>query len=253
MIQLIDTHSHLCDGAFAKDLADVIANARKAGVERIITVSETLADARRNLELAEKHPELLPAAGLYPAYTDIEAAADLHEFIRKNRDRLAAVGEVGLDYRVVEDEESREIQRHILEGFVGLSSELDLVLNVHSRSAGRHAVELLLKNGAKKVQLHAFDGKPGAALPAVEAGWFFSIPPSAVRSRQKQKLIKRLPLSCLLVETDSPVLGPDPAVRNEPANAVVSLEIIAEIKKVPLKEAANAVYDNTLRLYGKHQ
>jgi len=96
----------------------------------------------------------------------------------------------------------------------------------------RLAWALLLEHNAKKVQLHAFDGKASTALPAVEAGFFFSIPPSIVRSRQKQKLVKQLPLSCLLVETDSPVLGPSPDERNEPANAVVSLNAIAEIKDI---------------------
>ena len=98
--------------------------------------------------------------------------------------------------------------RGIFSGFIDLALELDLPLNVHSRSAGRHTVRLLLERGARKVLLHAFDGKASSALAAVEAGYFFSIPPSVVRSRQKQKLLKQLPVSCLLVETDSPVLGP---------------------------------------------
>jgi len=84
----------------------------------------------------------------------------------------------------------------------------------------------------------------------VEAGYFFSIPPSVVRSRQKQKLVKQLPLSCLLVETDSPVLGPEPAVRNEPANLALSVQAIAEIKSLPIQAVAEAVAANTTRLYG---
>jgi TatD DNase family protein len=62
--------------------------------------------------------------------------------------------------------------------------------------------------------------------------------------------LHHLPLSCLLVETDSPVLGPDPEKRNEPSNALISLEWIARIKKISLEEASEAVYKNTLRLYG---
>lgn len=251
MAPVIDTHTHLCDPVFDPDRSAVIGRAVEAGVERIIAVGETLADARRNLELAEIHSELLPAAGLYPTYLDLDAAAEMRDFIRRNRDRLAAIGEVGLDYWAAQEEVGKAIQREIFEGFVDLSLELNLPLNIHSRSAGRHVVELLLQKGARKVQLHAFDGKWGAAMPAAEAGYFFSIPPSIVRSRQKQKLVRQLPLSCILIETDSPVLGPDPGHRNEPANAVISVQMIAEIKKLSRKEVAEAVYENSRRLYNE--
>ena len=98
--------------------------------------------------------------------------------------------------------------------------------------------------------MHGFDGRTAAALPAVEAGYFFSIPPSIVRSRQKQKLVKQLPLSCLLVESDSPVLGPDPQVRNEPVNVLKALQAIAEIKDIAPEEVHEAIRENTEKLYG---
>ncbi|MBU4259139.1 MAG: TatD family hydrolase, partial [Proteobacteria bacterium] len=81
------------------------------------------------------------------------------------------------------------------------------------------------------------------------AGYFFSIPPSIVRSRQKQKLVKHLPISCLLVETDSPVLGHFPKKRNEPANAVISVDAIAEIKNIKREKVIETVFENTCRLY----
>jgi TatD DNase family protein len=71
-----------------------------------------------------------------------------------------------------------------------------------------------------------------------------------VRSRQKQKLVKHLPLSCLLVETDSPVLGPDFKQRNEPANITLATKAIAELKSVNENEVIAAVSENTRRLYG---
>jgi TatD DNase family protein len=151
----------------------------------------------------------------------------------------------------VKEDSERRLQRHIFSMFIDLSLALDLPLNVHSRSAGRQAIDMLLAAGAKKVQMHAFDGKASTALPAAEAGFFFSIPPSVVRSRQKQKLVTRLPLSSLLVETDSPVLGPSADQRNEPANIRISLEAIAQLKKTPLQAVMEAVFDNTRRLYGE--
>ena len=108
----------------------------------------------------------------------------------------------------------------------------------------------VLECNAAKVQMHAFDGKASATLPAIEAGYFFSIPPSVVRSRQKQKLVKKLPLSQMLVETDSPVLGPDPNRRNEPVNVSISIKAIAELKNISEHEVMEAVSENTQKLYG---
>ncbi len=250
MQPIIDTHAHLYEESFDADRGAVLERAFAAGVEKIVTVSETIEDARRNLELARIYPALLPAAGLYPAYLDPAAAEGMQEFIRRNRQHLAAIGEVGLDFRLATDEGEREVQRRIFEGFIDLSLELGLPLNVHSRSAGRYAVSLLLEKGAGQVQLHAFDGKAGAALPGVEAGFFFSVPPSVLRSRQKEKLVRRLPLGCLLVETDSPVLGPEPDKRNEPANAAAVVQRIAEIKAISRQEVQEVVFENTRRLYG---
>jgi TatD DNase family protein len=248
-LALLDTHAHLCDAAFDSDRAEVLERARNAGVLGVVAVGETLEDARRNLELAGEFPMIRPAAGLYPTHLDLAQAAQMESFIRAQRNRLVAIGEVGLDYWAVKEEEARDIQRTIFAGFISLARELDLPLNVHSRSAGRHAVRLLLDLGAARVQLHAFDGNAGSALPAVEARFFFSVPPSIVRSEQKQKLVARLPLTCLLAESDSPVLGPTPMTRNEPANIVLAVQEIARLKNIREEAVLEAIRENERRLY----
>ncbi len=248
---MIDTHAHLCDPVFANDLSEVLARARAAGVEAIVAVGETLADAERNLELAAAHPDLVrPAAGLFPTVLDADHADRLIAWIRAHRGSLAAIGEVGLDHWRVEEGPARDLQREIFLRFVDLAADLDLPLNVHSRAAGRATIELLLERGARRVQLHAFDGRAAAALPGAEAGYFFSVPPSVVRSVQKQKLVRRLPLECLLLETDSPVLGADPGARNEPDQVTVSLAAIAGLKELDPAAVLEIVAANTRALYG---
>ena len=207
-------------------------------------------DARTNLELAKQYPMLKPAAGLYPGVLDQDQAMALVDFIRKKRSDLVAIGEVGLDHWMVKTPDEKALQQSLFREFIRLSVELDLPLNVHSRSAGRKVVAMLTAEGARRVQLHAFDAKASAAMPAVAAGYFFSIPPSVVRSRQKQKLVKALPLEALLLETDSPVLGPDPGERNEPANVNVVVAAIARIKQVAPEAVVEAAARNTIALYG---
>jgi TatD DNase family protein len=247
---LIDTHAHLCDPVFDADREEILERALAAGIGAVIAVGESIDDAEKNLQLAARHRMIRPAVGLYPTFLDLDLAAQMCDFIRKNRDRLTAIGEVGLDYWMVKDEAGRETQREIFRRFIELGKEVDLPINVHSRSAGRHAVAVLLESGASRVQLHAFDGKFGAAMPAVEAGFFFSIPPSIVRSEQKQKLVRQFPLTSLLVETDSPVLGPSPHERNEPANAIIAVRAIAGLKGVSEAEVIEVIGENTRRLYG---
>jgi TatD DNase family protein len=248
--QIVDTHAHICDPVYDEDRTEVLERAGDAGITAVITVGENFFDAQKNIDLAAKHPVLRPAAGLYPTMLDRARAEEMHGFIRTERAKLVAIGEVGLDFWIVKEKSDKELQKEIFKGFIMLARELDLPLNVHSRSAGRHAVALLLECNAAKVQMHAFDGKASAALPAIEAGYFFSIPPSVVRSRQKQKLVKKLPLSQLLVESDSPVLGPDPNRRNEPVNVSISIKVIAELKNISEHEVMEAVSENTQKLYG---
>ncbi|MEM4169897.1 MAG: TatD family hydrolase, partial [Thermoproteota archaeon] len=133
---------------------------------------------------------------------------------------------------------------------IELAKRLNVPIIVHSRSAGREAIDILIENDAKRVLMHAFDGKASYAIRGVEAGFFFSIPPSIVRSPQKQKLAARLPLENILLESDSPVLGVDPFKRNEPANIVFSLREIARVKKVDEDTVAEETTRNALKLFG---
>ena len=140
---IVDTHAHICDPIFEPDRAEVLERAAAAGVAAVVTVGEDIADARINIDLAAQHPLLRPAAGLYPTHLDSAKAEEMHAFIRKERSRLVAIGEVGLDFWAVKEEPGKELQKEIFRGFISLANELNLPLNVHSRSAGRKAIELL--------------------------------------------------------------------------------------------------------------
>jgi TatD DNase family protein len=250
-MELFDAHAHLAAPEFADDLPEVLARALAAGVCGILTVGETLADAERILALADRFPLIKPAAGFDPTSLDRDAAQAVIAFGRRHADRLVAIGEVGLDHWIVKAAGDWRIQEIILAELVALANELDVPLSIHSRSAGRHTIALLKACGARRVVLHAFDGKAGSALEGIDAGYAFSIPPSVVRSPQKQKLVRLLPLGSLLLETDSPVLGPTPGERNEPANVAIACRAVAALKGISPETVARVTTENARRWFSR--
>jgi TatD DNase family protein len=247
---LVDVHCHVHGTEFDDDRGETLARAAAAGVRRVLAMGEGFEDNQRVLEAARAHPEfILPCLGLHPDRAGAEPLEPVLEQLRGAAADLTAVGEVGLDYWVAKEADARQEQRRVLTALATLAAELDLPLSVHSRSAGHHTLDLLLDLGARRVCLHAFDGGAKHAARAAEAGYLLSIPPSVVRSQQKQKLVRRVPLASLMLETDSPVLGPDRETRNEPSNVVVAAEAIAELKGCSVDEVREATTQNARRLF----
>ena len=260
MHPLIDCHAHLTDRAFDADRGAVIARAKEAGVSRVVIVGQDGDENEAVLAAQREEPFFAGCLGYHPdRFADDrppptgEALERVIGQIRRSAGEIVAIGEVGLDRWVCRDDARREAQHDALAQLVDLAAELDLPLNLHSRSAGRRTIDLLLQKGARRVLMHAYDGKAGHALRGVEAGFVFSIPPSIVRSPQKRKLVRALPLEALALESDSPVLGPERGERNEPANLTLTVAAIAEIKGVRPEEVERVTTHNALRLFALHE
>lgn len=263
MYGYVDCHCHISSGDFDKDIEEVVESSKKAGILALLAVAEHAGEFDKIIDLSQRFPGFIfPCLGVHPvqdispeqqrgaSLQDLDAALPI---IEKYKDHLVAIGEVGLDFtpRYVSGETDKESQRQVLIRQAQIAKELDLPLNVHSRSAGRPTIHLLKEQGVEKALLHAFDGKPSVAMEGVKAGYFFSIPPSIIRSEQKQKLVKQLPLENICLETDSPALGPEKQVRNEPKNICISAEYISKIKGVSLQEVMEVTTQNALRLFPK--
>uniref|UniRef100_A0A9L0IJ88 TatD DNase domain containing 3 n=1 Tax=Equus asinus TaxID=9793 RepID=A0A9L0IJ88_EQUAS len=237
---LVDCHCHLSAPDFDRDLDNVLEKAKKANVMALVVVAEHSGEFEKIMQLSERYNGfVLPCLGVHP----VQGLSP--------EDQRSVTLKVGLDFspRFAGTDEQKEEQRQVLIRQVQLAKRLNLPLNVHSRSAGRPTISLLREQGADKVLLHAFDGRPSVAMEGIRAGYFFSIPPSIVRSGQKQKLVKQLPLTSICLETDSPALGPEKQVRNEPQNISISAEYIAQVKGISVEEVIEVTTQNALRLF----
>lgn len=240
----VDVHAHIGDPSFDGDRDEVVARAKdililEAGLEHKSNA--------RALQLAERYVNVEPCLGFHPQFIVKASQAEVEAevgFIRENAERIVAVSEIGLDYKF----DFRDKQASAFKSFLELAEEIQVPVVLHSRWAAG-AVLGALKNFSLKVDLHAFSGNMNEAKRAVDAGYYLSIGPNIVFNEYRQKLAALIPLEQMLTETDSPVLGPKPGERNEPANIRLAVEKIAEVKGLTVDEVHNTTYRNAKHMF----
>ncbi|XP_076011101.1 putative deoxyribonuclease tatdn3 [Genypterus blacodes] len=259
----VDCHCHISANEFEEDLDDVIQRTIEAGVKTLIAVTEEVRDFDRVLQLQDNYPDLVaPCFGIHPLQADGGPAhhsvklQDLDPALplfHKHRERLVAVGEIGLDFTpwCAPTEQDRDSQMTVFIKQLNIAKQLDLPVNVHSRSAAKVTIATMIEQGISKALLHNFAGKPSVALEGVKAGYLFSFPPAVGRNHQRDKVIKQIPLEHICLETDSPDLGPEKHVRNEPSNITKSCRYIAEVKGLSAETVQLATTQNAYRLFPK--
>uniref|UniRef100_UPI0037E94C39 putative deoxyribonuclease tatdn3 n=1 Tax=Semicossyphus pulcher TaxID=241346 RepID=UPI0037E94C39 len=259
----VDCHCHISAREFEEDLEDVIQRATEAGVETLIAVTEEVGEFGRVLQLHERYPDLVaPCFGIHPLQVgggseqrsvkpqDLDAALPL---FYQHKEHLVAVGEVGLDFTpwCAPTQQDRDNQMEVFIKQLSVAKELDLPVNVHSRSAAKVTIATMREQGISRALLHNFAGKPSVALEGVQAGYLFSFPPAVCRNRQRDKLIKQIPLEHVCLETDSPALGLEKHVRNEPSNIALSCRYIADVKGLSPETVQLVTAQNAYRLFPK--
>jgi len=147
---LVDVHCHLTDEKFDEDRDEVVA---RAGI--IITSGTDKEDNREVLKLAKKYKNVKVALGFHPGYLIDKKEKDIEkeiEFISKQK--IDAIGEIGLDFVYEQKEKQEKYFRMLLE----VAKKKDLPVIIHSRLAERKCVEILEEMEMKKVVMHCFCG-----------------------------------------------------------------------------------------------
>lgn len=256
---MIDIHSHLDYPELLNRIDEIVENAKKAGVKKIITNGIDPISNRKCLELSERFDMIECGLGAYPrdslkkdveqgilkAVYDFDIDEEI-EFMIKNKDKIIAISEVGLDF--VEGESISQISD--FEKMLSLAEKLHKPIVIHSRKAELKCVEMLESSKLKKIVMHCFSGKKSLVKRIRDNGWYFSVPTNVVRSPQFQILVEEVPITQLFCETDSPFLSPFKKKINEPAFVVESYKKIAEIKKMDFLEVVNNIFMNWQNMFG---
>jgi TatD DNase family protein len=243
---LIDIHCHLDVEHFEKDLPEVIKNAEEKELKVILTNGTNSDSNKATLKLAKKYDIVKAALGIYPEHAhelDIEKEI---EFIKKHKEHIVAIGEVGLDGI---DKTNFEEQKKCFQQMIDLAKELNLPIIIHSRKAESVCIEMLQASKIKKVLLHCFCGKKNLIERARKLGYYFSVPTNVVRAENFQSLVRNVPITQLFAETDAPWLSPFKDKRNEPAFVVESYKEIAKQKKMTLEEVKKNIFMNWQKVF----
>jgi TatD DNase family protein len=248
---VIDSHTHL-DRSPGTD-AELVAAAREAGVNRILTVGTDSASCRAAIAAAEQHEEVFAAVGRHPndstGYDDA-VTEELRELAK--HPRVRAIGETGLDdYR---DYAPRPDQERAFSAHIQLARETGKPLVIHTRAAERDTLRMLDEEAqGLEVILHCFS-MPDHLDECLQRGWWISFAGNVTypKAQDLAEAAERTPLDRILVETDAPYLTPQAfrKERNQPARVTETARFVAERKRIAYEELEQAVEANSAKLFG---
>lgn len=252
----IDTHAHIYNKAFEKDLSEVIDHCRDKGMEQIYMPNVDHASIDAMLEVENKYPECVATMGLHPCSVNKDFEKELYlveEWLSKRP--FAAVGEIGLDLywdktHLQEQQEAFRIQTE-------WAKEKEMPIIIHCREAFQETFELVeaLKDERLSGVFHCFTGSLEEAKQLIGAGFFLGIGGVATfKNGGLDKVLPHIDLQHLVLETDSPYLAPVPyrGKRNSPEYIPIVAERVAELTGSTIEEVFAITSQNARKLYKQH-
>ena len=256
-MKIFDSHCHLDDKAYRKDIGRVIERAHQNGVTRMMTVGVNKKTAERAVELAESHPGIYASLGFHPHDASQCSVGEL-EFLTAlaQNPRVRAWGEIGLDYNRMYS--PREDQERWFIRQLQIAAELNLPVIFHERDTNGRFLEVLktdFKNESAGV-VHCFSGTAPELQHYLDLGLYIGITgilTLRARGADLREMVSQIPANRMVVETDAPYLTPAPEKnhtrRNEPAFVKSVLLKLAEVREEDPAQLAQIIWENTCRLY----
>ena len=250
---IFDTHAHYDDSRFDGDRDAVLAALPETGVELVLDPGCDLPSSRAAAALAERYSHVYAAAGIHPencaGFQDADLVA-LRQLLAQPK--VAAIGEIGLDY-YWEENPPRGFQQMVFRKQLALAEELDLPVIVHDREAHGDSLSIIREFPAITGVFHCFSGSPEMAEELLKRGWYlgFDGPITYKNARRAPEVAAITPLERMVVETDAPYLSPVPVRgrRNDSRYLPHVIAKLAEWKGVTPEEMTRITCENGKRLF----
>lgn len=258
---MIDTHSHIYDEAFAEDLDQVVQRAREVGITQTVLPAIDSQSHDALINTVRKYPDFcIPTMGLHP--TSVNENPNFRDELQLVANYLSnppegikfcAIGEIGLDLYWNKDYEKEQIEA--FEFQVELALLHDIPIIVHTREAWAQMISILKVYSGRGLRgvMHSFSGSVEDYREICQYGeFYFGIGgPLTYKKSSLAEVIKQIPLSQILTETDSPYLPPTPfrGKRNEPSYIIYIRDMIAQIKEHSPLEIDRITVENARKLF----
>lgn len=246
----VDTHCHIIK-QYYNNIDEVLDNASKAGVEKILICGYDLASNIEVLELAKKHDMVYAAIGFHPTDLDSFDFTFLEEHI--NDDKVVALGEIGLDYHYDNDIDTKKRQIDAFKKQIELALKHNKPVIIHSRDSIMDTYNVVSSYSNLRGSLHCYSGSLEMAKLFVEKGFLLGVGGVVTFKNAKivKDVVKNINLKYLLLETDSPYLAPEPhrGEVNTSAYIPIIAEMVASIKEIDISDVATVTTGNAYHLF----
>jgi len=240
---VIDTHAHLDE---LPNPETAIKEAKAGGVLGIVAVGQDIPSNQKTLEIASQHLGFVfPAIGYHPWRLDPDHDADTLVYIEQHLKHSVALGEVGLDYKA---KTKKKVQKGIFRDLLAIAKRYHKPVIVHCRYVHETAYRAVKEVGIEKVVFHWYSG-PLDLIPLIAGdGYYMSATPALLYNPYHVEAIKAVPLSSLVLETDTPVRYQELSTR--PVHVQVTLQEVARVKGVSVQEIAAQTTQNAKACFG---